>query len=237
MRSLRPDQQLSSTEPVVAVVVAAGSGSRLGAALPKALVELDGVALVRRSVDALRAGGVTAVVVTIPDGYESDFSTALAGTDATLVVGGEIRQESVRIGLEALTAPDDAVVLVHDAARALVPPAVVAAAAGAILDGAEVAVPVVPVVDSIRRLTGAGSEVVDRTPLRAIQTPQAARLGALRQAHGAIAASGLQVTDDAAACEALGLRVTLVEGHRDALKITEPVDLILALALLRERKS
>ncbi|MHA6524021.1 2-C-methyl-D-erythritol 4-phosphate cytidylyltransferase [Tessaracoccus sp. G1721] len=226
-------------KPVVAVVVAAGSGSRLGAALPKALVELDGVPLVRRAVDALADGGVTQVVVTIPDGMAEPFGRALEGAalPVTCVVGGATRQDSVRIGLAALDAPDHAVALVHDAARALVPPGVVRAVAVAVAEGAEVVIPVVPVVDSIRRVEQHGSHVVDRADLRAVQTPQAARLDALRAAHARVAAEGIEVTDDAAACEHAGLRVTLVAGHRDSLKVTEPIDLVLARAVLAERRS
>ena len=227
----------STDTPVVAVVVAAGSGSRLGAPVPKALVEVGGVALVRRSVDALADAGVQQVVVTIPAGMAAEFDGVLAGARVRVrtQVGGAIRQESVRLGLEALDAPADAVVLVHDAARALVPPDVVERVAAAILDGAEAAIPVLPVVDSIRRVTDDGSVVVDRAPLRAVQTPQGARVGPLLRAHERCAVDGVEVTDDAAACEVAGLRVTLVEGHRDALKITEPIDLILAEAILAER--
>jgi 2-C-methyl-D-erythritol 4-phosphate cytidylyltransferase len=220
--------------PVVAVVVAAGSGSRLGAAVPKALVELDGVPLVRRAVDALRVGGVEQVVVTIPADHEPAFRAILTGV--TPVPGGETRQESVRLGLAALDAPDDAVVLVHDAARCLVPADVVRAVADAILSGADAAIPVVPVVDSIRRVDGDANSIVDRAQLRAVQTPQGARLGVLRAAHDRVAADGVDVTDDASVCEYAGYAVTLVPGHRDAMKITEPVDLILARAILGEQK-
>lgn len=225
--------------PVVAVVVAAGSGSRLGAAVPKALVELDGVPLVRRAVDALRAGGVERVVVTVPADHEPAFRAALFSSlveTTTLVPGGETRQESVRLGLAALEAPDEAVVLVHDAARCLVPPEVVRAVADAVRGGADAAIPVVPVVDSIRRVDGDANSIVDRAELRAVQTPQGARLGVLRAAHERVAADGVEVTDDASVCEHAGYAVTLVPGHRDAMKITEPVDLILARAILGEQK-
>lgn len=225
----------SSVVPVVTVVVAAGSGSRLGAALPKALVELDGVPLVRRAVDALLAGGVTQVVVTIPPANEVAFSAALAGTGAAITHGGATRQESVRLGLASLRAQDDAVVLVHDAARALVPAEVVRRVARAVLDGAAAVVPVVPVNDSIREVTDDASVAVDRSRLRAVQTPQAARLGVLRAAHEAVLRDGAEVTDDASACEHIGLRITLVDGHRDTMKITDPLDLIVAGALLAER--
>lgn len=224
--------------PVVAVVVAAGIGSRLGAPVPKALVELAGVPLVRHAVDALVDGGVTALVVTTPAGHEAEFKAALDGVAAPVlrVRGGASRQESVAIGLDALQAPDDAVVLVHDAARALVPPAVVRSVADAVAGGAASVIPVVPVVDSIRRIDDDTSVVVNRARLRAVQTPQGARLGPLRAAHALVAREGVEVTDDATVCEFAGMRVTLVAGHRDALKITEPTDLVLAAAILADRK-
>lgn len=228
----------SSDAPAVAVVVAAGSGSRLGAAVPKALVELEGVALVRRAVDALTEAGICEIVVTIPEGLAGEFAVALAGADGRVasVVGGATRQDSVRLGLAALTAPADAIVLVHDAARSLVPADTVRGVVAAVRDGADCVIPVIPVVDSVRRVTGPGNEVVDRADLRAVQTPQAARLRVLRDAHALVERDGVDVTDDATVCEYAGLRVTLVPGHRDALKITEPIDLVLARAILEQRR-
>ncbi len=224
-----------NTEPVVAIVVAAGSGSRLGATLPKALVELDGTSLVRRCLDNLALAGVEQVVVTIPEGYRSQFDAALAGLaiDARCVVGGARRQDSVRLGLQALaTTGSDAFVLVHDAARPLVPAEVVGRVVGALRSGARAVVPTLPVVDSIREVTDEASVVVDRSRLRTVQTPQGFHLGTLIDAHRHVDEHGIEVTDDAAACEAHGVPVVLVEGHRHALKITEPIDLLLAGAIL-----
>ncbi|GAA4889999.1 2-C-methyl-D-erythritol 4-phosphate cytidylyltransferase [Tessaracoccus lubricantis] len=219
-------------------MVAAGIGSRLGAPVPKALVELEGVSLARRAVDALVDGGVSAIVVTIPAGFEVEFDQQLDGVPVPVlcVPGGASRQESVARGLAALEAPADAVVLVHDAARALVPPAVVRSVAQAVAGGAEAVIPVVPVVDSVRRVDDDTSVVVNRARLRAVQTPQGARLGALRAAHAQVAHEAVEVTDDATVCEFAGMHVSLVAGHRDALKITEPTDLVLAGAILHSRK-
>lgn len=226
--------------PAVAIVVAAGSGSRLGAEVPKALVELDGVPLVRRCLDALSEGGVGLVVVTVPATHEARFREALAGSPVPVhvVVGGSRRQDSVRLGVETLAglAPEAAVVLVHDAARPLVPATVVADVARAVADGAPAVVPAVPVVDSIRVLDDSGSHVVDRSRLRAVQTPQGFPLAVLLEAHRYLEARDVEVTDDAAAAELLGHRVTLVTGHRDAMKVTEPVDMVLARAILAGRQ-
>lgn len=224
-------------EPVVAVVVAAGSGTRLGGETPKALRLVAGRSLVARSVAQLAAGGCTAAVVVVAAGTEDAFAADLAAAPipCALVLGGAERQDSVRHGLDAVrAAPALAgcrVVLVHDAARAFVPAEVVARVIAAVRGGAVAVVPVVPVVDTIRSLDAAGSVVVDRSALRAVQTPQGFDLAALAEAHARIAAEGVQVTDDAGACEHVGHRVELVPGSRRSLKVTEPLDLLFAEAL------
>jgi len=91
----------------------------------------------------------------------------------------------------------------------------------------------VPVIDTIRQVTASGSRVVDRSDLRAVQTPQGFDLGTIAQAHALLVCEGLEVTDDAAACEHAGHTVTLVEGARESLKVTEPLDLVLAEAIAR----
>lgn len=227
-------------EPVVAVVVAAGSGSRFGAHVPKALVPLGGEPLVRHAVRAMLAGGATRVVVTVPVTHRPDFQAALAGMpEVRLVVGGAERQDSVRLGLAALAEEfgPETVVLVHDAARPLVPQHVVRTVVDAVCDGAFAVVPVVDVHDSIRTAELVGSQPVDRATLRAVQTPQGARLEVLRRAHDLIRRSRFPVTDDASAIELLGHAVTLVNGHREAAKITEPADLLVAEAVVRARES
>lgn len=224
--------------PVAAIVVAAGSGSRLGADVPKAFVRLDGVPLLRRSAQALIDGGVGRIVVVAPSSHLQAAADALDGLAApwTVVAGGERRQDSVAAGLDALDdMPPEAVVLVHDAARPLVPAFVVRATIDAVHGGAVAVIPAVPVVDSLRQVRQGGSVSVERSQFRAVQTPQAFRLHPLRQAHVFVAAEGLEVTDDAAACEAHGHAVELVPGHPDALKITEPLDLVLAEAIVKGR--
>ena len=222
-----------SPEPVVAIVVAAGSGVRLGGEVPKAVRVLAGRPLVSWSVEALAAGGVTEVVVVVGDGLQDVFTAALkdAPIPYRLVVGGATRQESVSRGIEAL--PAGAVVLVHDAARPLVPAEVVRGVVAAVRSGAAAVIPVVPVSDTIRQVVEAGSVVVDRSGLRAVQTPQGFARDALVRAHAA--ADGLEFTDDAAVCEACGYEVVLVPGSREALKITEPYDLAVAEAIVKGR--
>ncbi len=230
------------SEPVVALVVAAGSGVRFGGQVPKALVDLDGRPLVWHSLQALAAGGAAAAVVVVAAGLEQTFTQALAdaGIPVQVVPGGALRQDSVLAGLAAVAALPgvgaQAVVLVHDAARPLVPAEVVTGVVRAVRDGAAAVIPVVPVIDSIRGLGPEGvNQVVDRAQLRAVQTPQGFSLGQLSQAHQQLAQAGVEVTDDAAAVERLGHPVTLVDGSRDSLKVTEPIDLVLAEAILAQR--
>lgn len=226
------------TEPVVAIVVAAGSGRRLGDSAVggsgiKALRLLRGRPLVAWSVEAMRAGGADRVVVVIAPGWEDEFRAALADAGpVTFVEGGAERQDSVRHGLAAI-AEDDAVVLVHDAARPLVPAAVTARVIDAVAAGARAVIPVIPVTDSVRAIGGGGSRVVDRAQLRAVQTPQGFDIATLRAAHHA--AAGAAFTDDAAVCEAYGASVELVEGSVRSMKITHATDFAAAGALLEEQ--
>jgi 2-C-methyl-D-erythritol 4-phosphate cytidylyltransferase len=223
-----------STEPVVAIVVAAGSGVRLGGEVPKAVRPLAGRPLVSWSVAALAAGGVTEVVVVVGDGLQDVFAEALADAPIPwrIVIGGATRQESVARGIAAL--PPGEIVLVHDAARPLVPAEVVRGVVEAVRSGAPAVIPVVPMSDTIRQVVGAGSVVVDRSGLRAVQTPQGFARDVLVSAHAA--AAGREYTDDAAVCEASGYEVLLVPGSREALKITEPYDLAVAEAIVAGRR-
>lgn len=220
-----------------AVVVAAGSGSRLGADIPKALVEVSGRALVWHAVSGLVAAGVERVAVSVPHGYLEAFSSVLAGLPVVLTHGGAERQESVRCGLAALDEPGEAIVLVHDAARPRVSPQVVDRVVRAVEDGADAVIPAIPVADSIRAVTADGSAVVDRSVLRAVQTPQGFRYARLLRAHEAVARAGERVTDDAAAVELDGGVVRLVEGDPQMMKVTQPFDLDCVRAALAEGKT
>jgi len=230
-------------EPVVAVVVAAGAGVRLGGSVPKALRPLADKPLVLHALEALAAGGVRRAVVVIAPGAEQDFETALARSPipAGYVTGGSRRQDSVSEGLAALAGDPEAAlarfVLVHDAARPLVPAAVVARVISALEGGADAVVPVVPIVDSVRALDASGaSRAIDRSELRAVQTPQGFRADVLTDALARAAAEGREVSDDATAVEAIGVPVVVVEGSPDALKITGPADLPVAENILRGRE-
>lgn len=219
---------------VTAVVVAAGSGTRLGGKTPKALRRLAGKPLVRYAVDELSAGGCDHVVVVIPESDRESFRAALADVRPAveLVAGGSSRQDSVARGLSRVASP---YVLVHDAARPLAPRTVVAAVIAELTGGADCVIPVLPVVDSIRSVTPTGdSRPVDRLNLRVVQTPQGFQTDVLREAHEKLAELQVQVTDDASAVELIGAHVRLISGSELALKVTRPIDLVVAEQLLKE---
>jgi 2-C-methyl-D-erythritol 4-phosphate cytidylyltransferase len=224
------------TSRVVAIVPAAGSGARLAAGVPKAMALVRGEPLLGHAVRALVADPrVQLVVLAAPAGLEDSVADvargAAAGTPVLAVTGGSTRAQSVAHALAAVHEDFD-VVLVHDAARCLVPVEVVRAVVDAVLCGAQAAIPGAPVVDTIRQV-GAddSSRTLDRSELRAVQTPQGFPLDVLRRAH---AAGSTRATDDAGMVEALGLPVVLVDGHPRAFKVTTAQDLLLAEAILTQ---
>ncbi|APT91909.1 2-C-methyl-D-erythritol 4-phosphate cytidylyltransferase [Corynebacterium phocae] len=226
--------------PVIALIAAAGQGTRLGADVPKAFVPLDGVSLVGRSVRAMaRSGVVDGIVVLVSPEMEATARQLLQRevpeTPVRLVHGGGERADSVWAGLQALEHPGPATVLIHDAARALVPPEMIARVAGAVAAGSPAVVPVVPVADTIKNVDG--DHVLgtpDRAGLRAVQTPQGFDLGQLLAANRAYFAGhpDFVATDDASLMEWHGATVKTVDGDPLAFKITTPIDLVLARAVL-----
>ena len=210
----------------VGIVAAAGSGLRLGADRPKALVELAGRPLVAWAVETLLAGGAHEVVVAVPTEYRDDFAAALPGV--RLADGGATRTASVRAALAAVSARATAV-LVHDAARPLTPPDVVRRVLAALGGGARAVVPVLPAVDTMvavgpdGRVTGA----LPREAIRRVQTPQGFHRRTLDEAYRRLPASA-ELTDDAAVVHTLGVPVQTVEGDERAAKVTIAHDLAIA---------
>jgi 2-C-methyl-D-erythritol 4-phosphate cytidylyltransferase len=244
------------TRPVTAVIlVAAGSGQRLGYGMPKAAVPLGGETILMHALRGIVASGVsTQVCVVLPEGDDGlralcdSFREELAdgGPLLTVVDGGPTRADSVRQGIGALMDGIEAV-LVHDAARALTPDGVFHRVVDALAAGAEAVIPAVPVVDTVKTVTPTPSgdhavapEIVAGTAarenLRAVQTPQGFRAGTLRRAHEAAQAlepaEAAAVTDDAMLVEMTGTDVYVVRGSTQSLKITTPLDLIFAEGLL-----
>ncbi|WP_221330571.1 2-C-methyl-D-erythritol 4-phosphate cytidylyltransferase [Actinoplanes sp. L3-i22] len=224
--------QLNARGDVAVVVPAAGAGLRLGPGAPKALRLLEGEPLLVHAVRRLAAAPSVRIIVVAAPPADVDAVHALLAPVApvTVVAGGAERQESVAAAL-AVVPPEIAIVLVHDAARCLTPPSVTERVAAAVRDGADAVIPVLPVVDTIKEV-GADDIVlgtVDRSVLRAVQTPQGFRADVLRAAHEAAASAH---TDDAGAVEKLGIPVRCVLGSDLALKITRPLDLAMATYLL-----
>jgi len=212
----------------VAILVGAGRGERLGAGTPKAFVSLAGEPMLARAARALAAAPSVQGLVAVVPAERGEETRALLASGAKLqgvVAGGARRQDSVQAGLAALERGFDGVVLVHDAARPLLEPALVeAVAAAARRTGA--AIPVVPLTDTVKHLSdGRVGGTVDRASLGAAQTPQGFRLEVLRRAYASAFADGVEVTDEAAAVERVGLPVEAVPGSPRNRKITGPDDL------------
>ena len=264
--------QANTSQPgpaTAVIVVAAGSGQRLGYGMPKAKVPLGGDTILTHALRGVAAAGIAQqICIALPPGDtelralceaftqelaagHSGAASAPSGVTAsvpvvTVVDGGANRADSVRAAMAALL-PDTESVLVHDAARALTPEAVFHRVAAALGAGASAVIPVIPVVDTVKTVeptTGDGAAVAPelvtgtapRESLRAVQTPQGFALSTLKRAHEA--ASGFDagqaalVTDDAMLVELIGVPVHAVRGASQSLKITTPLDLILAEGLL-----
>lgn len=228
------------------VVVAAGSGSRLGAGVPKAAVTVAGRSLLEWALEGVLASGVASrLVVTVPAG-DTDLRKVCDRYGALAVEGGATRAESVTAALAALAdapvlagAPvgEPTAVLVHDAARCFTPAEVFHRVAGQLVAGERAVIPVLPVVDTIKTVGASGyvTGTPARAELRAVQTPQGFDLPTLVQAHRDVATlpAGIAeaITDDAMLAETLGIPVATVAGAPESFKITTPLDFALAQTL------
>lgn len=223
--------------PLAGIIPAAGRGERLGGPVPKALRVLRGRPLVWYAVQALAQGAELAeVVVAAPREYVGTMTDLLvdAAVATRVIAGGPTRQASVAAALGALP-PEIDRVLVHDAARPLVPATVVAEVVAALDAGDVGVVPGLAPVDTLKQVTPDGlvAATVDRSALRAVQTPQGFDRAVLAEAHAAaLAAAVVDAGDDAALLERAGHPVRVVPGHEEAFKVTRPLDLVLVDLLL-----
>jgi 2-C-methyl-D-erythritol 4-phosphate cytidylyltransferase len=219
----------------IAVVPAAGLGERLAAGVPKAFFDLDGRTLVERAVSGLlQSGVVDRVVVAVPADFV-DEAKLILGHDATIVVGGACRRESVDRALAALSGANEPdFVLVHDAARALTPPGLVVRVVEALRAGHSAVVPALPLSDTIKAVDAHGAVLgtPERAGLRAVQTPQGFATELLLRAYQQ-AATG-EFTDDASMVEHVGGQVQVIDGDPLAFKITTRLDLLLAQAIVNQ---
>jgi len=223
---------MNSSPSSAAIIAGAGMGHRLGADIPKALIQLDGITLIERAFAALSTV-VDEIVITAPAGYEEQFRQ-IVGESAKVITGGVLRSDSVNLALKALS-PSVKYVLVHDAARALASSDLAARVLQELKSGNSAVIPVLNVVDTIKEVDRDGyvRSTPDRAALRAVQTPQGFELSVLRRAHEASA----DATDDAALVEALGIKVKTIAGEARAMKITNPEDLAVAVTHLRNLDS
>ncbi len=215
-----------------ALVVGAGEGRRFGSEVPKQYLPLAGESVMRRSLAAfLGHPGVTTVQAVIHQNHQDLYERAAQGLDLPApVIGGKLRQQSVARGLESLAgqAPDR--VLIHDAARPLIPEGVISRVLAA-LETSPGAVPALPVADTLKRAdNGTIIATLDRHGLWRAQTPQGFRFEDILAAHRQ--AGDDELTDDAAVAERAGLAVAIVEGSENNIKVTTPDDLVRAEQLL-----
>lgn len=220
-----------------ALIVAAGRGQRFGGNLPKQYAPLRGEKLLRRTLRAFSGHPkISQVVVAIHPDDAASFAEAAEGfANVTSVHGGATRQESVRLGLEAIAKAAPDVVLIHDGARPMISAALIDSVIGG-LATADGVLPVMPVIDTLKRVDGAGvvGETVSREQLVRAQTPQGFRFSAILKAHRTFAGEAL--TDDAAVLERAGHRVVTVPGDDANIKVTTMDDLARLTAALTETR-
>ena len=223
---------MNHTPTSAAIIAGAGMGHRLGADIPKALIQIDGVTLVARAFASLSTV-VDEIVITAPAGYEEQFR-AIVGESAKVITGGVLRSDSVNLALKSLS-PTIKYVLVHDAARALATSDLASRVLSELEKGEAAVIPALNVIDTIKEVDRDGyvRNTPDRSILKAIQTPQGFSVDILKRAHEA----SQDATDDAALVEALGMKVKTIAGEARAMKITNPEDIATAVMLLRPRNS
>ena len=234
-----------------AVIPAAGRGVRLGPGAPKALRALSGTPMLIHAVRAMAASRAVSLVVVVapPDGARRGQDTCSTSTPCPSAPTSSscraVRPARNPYGSASTPCPTDIdVVLVHDAARPLVPVDTVDAVIEAVRDGAPAVVPALPLADTVKEVEpGAPGEpepvvaTPERARLRAVQTPQGFDRDTLVRAHATVAVDGEGATDDAGMVEQLGAPVVVVPGHEEAFKVTRPLDLVLAEAVLARRRA
>lgn len=233
----RPARKILKLKRCGAVIVAAGSASRMGG-IDKVMAPLGGEPMIVKSVRAFQeCGCISEIVVVTREDLIRPITSALSGMDKVIAVvcGGKTRQESVHLGLNTLS-KNIQLAAIHDGARPLVSYEVIDRTVRA-ANTYGAAAPGIPVKDTIKEVAGGIITVTpDRASLRAVQTPQVFDFDLLRGALKKAKEDGAQVTDDCSAVERLGFKIKLVEGDERNLKVTTPMDLKIAEMLLEEMK-
>lgn len=207
------------------VIVAGGSGRRMHSVLPKQFMLLGGIPVVARTINIFAEALPGAeIVVVLPEEHIAMWKNLAARFDVAVhkcVAGGAERFHSVKAGIEALS-EDVTSIAVHDGVRALVTKRLIIRAALAIEEN-DAVIPVIEVVDSYRRVEQGGSTILPRSELRIVQTPQIFKSSILRKAY--TQEFNQAFTDDASVVEAMGIKITLVDGERTNIKLTTPEDM------------
>ena len=231
----RPARKLLPLKSCGAVIVAAGSASRMGG-IDKVMAELGGEPMIRRTVRAFQnSDAITSIVIVTREDLIRPISALCRDMDkvVAVVAGGSSRQESVHLGLNALP-KGTKLAAVHDGARPMISWEVIDRTVRA-ANTYGAAAPAIPVKDTIKVVQGGlVKETPDRATLQAVQTPQVFDFDLLRGALKKAETDGAQVTDDCAAVERLGMKIKIVEGDERNLKVTTPLDLKIAELLLEE---
>ena len=233
----RPARKLLPLKSCGAVIVAAGSASRMGG-IDKVMAELGGEPMIRRTVRAFQnSDAITSIVIVTREDLIRPISALCRDMDkvVAVVAGGSSRQESVHLGLNALP-KGTKLAAVHDGARPMISWEVIDRTVRA-ANTYGAAAPAIPVKDTIKVVQGGlVKETPDRATLQAVQTPQVFDFDLLRGALKKAETDGAQVTDDCSAVERLGMKIKIVEGDERNLKVTTPLDLKIAELLLEETK-
>ena len=222
-----------------AIIVAAGSGVRLGSDVPKAFVKIAGHTMLSYSLATVRKiNSIEELVITVPEGFENaaraEVTAAGLSIPVKITVGGIERQDSVRIALELTSAESD-LVIVHDAARPLATPGIFEACLSA-ASRAGAAIAAIPVSDTLKRVADSTiTATIARAGLWQAQTPQAFRRAILIAAHQRAVSEKIAATDDADLVERTSGRVEVVEASTTNIKITTPSDLAIVEAILAAR--
>lgn len=218
-----------------AVIVAGGSGKRMGSTLPKQFLLLQGRPVLYYTIDAfLKADPSVQIILVLPEEHLELGREIVDGffdaSQIQLTAGGETRFHSVQNGLRLVE--EERIIFVHDGVRCLVRPDLIQRCYTAALETGS-AIPVVEVKDSLRIITDDGNEALDRSKVRLVQTPQTFHSKILQPAFAIDYKE--RFTDEASVVEAFGLKVTLVEGEPTNIKITTPLDLVVAEKILEQR--
>ncbi len=225
---------MMNTQHIYNIIVAAGSGSRFGASLPKQYCLMNGRPVLMHTIENMRSAlpGSPIILVLSADfvDYWRDLCKEYSFESPQVVLGGDSRWQSVKNAIDVV--PDDAeIISVHDGARPIVNKDMVARLIGA-LDNVCGAIPAISVTDSLRMIKENGSEPVERSKYKAVQTPQVFHAKVLKEAYSI--SFNESFTDDASVLAALGYNVALVEGDAYNIKITNPLDIEVAQIYLRQ---